>query len=132
LAQLSPLTAEARLSRMVEYLSTIITKILRLPATANVDPGQGFFELGMDSLTSVELKQTLERQFGLQLPATIAFEFATPDALASHLLTLLLDDAPVSSVGDAPAEITETNDDLDGLSEDELLALLASELDDGT
>lgn len=131
LAQLVSLSAEERLARMVEYLGAIISKILRLPATASVDPGQGFFELGMDSLTSVELKQTLERQFGLQLPATIAFEFATPDALASHLLTLLLDDAPVTSVTDIPAETTDANDDLDGLSEDELLALLASELDDG-
>ncbi len=131
LAQLAPLSAEMRLMRMVEYLGAIIGKILRLPAAANIDPGQGFFELGMDSLTSVELKQTLERQFGLQLPATIAFEFATPDALASHLLTLLLDDAPVSSTISTPAETTSADDDLDGLSDDELLALLASELNNG-
>jgi acyl carrier protein len=130
LAQLTPLSADERFARMVEYLGAVISKILRLPATASIDPGQGFFDLGMDSLTSVELKQTLERQFGLQLPATIAFEFATPDALAGHLLSLLLDDAPVSSVVNAPDESMDTSD-LDKLSEDELLALLASELGDG-
>jgi acyl transferase domain-containing protein/acyl carrier protein len=131
LADLAPLSADERLTRMVEYLGAIISKILRLPSTTNVDPGQGFFDLGMDSLTSVELKQTLERQFGLQLPATIAFEFATPDALAIHLISLLLGDAPVISTISAPAETTSADDDLDGLSDDELLALLASELDDG-
>jgi hypothetical protein len=43
----------------------------------------------MDSLTSVELKNRLSADLGINLPATLAFDHPNINALAEHLLSRL-------------------------------------------
>lgn len=47
--------------------------------------GQSLFEMGMDSLMAVELKNRLERNLGHALPATVIFNYPTIEALARYL-----------------------------------------------
>ena len=51
------------------------------------DPGVGFFDLGMDSLMAVELRNRLNRGLGGShvLSSTVVFDYASPQALARHL-----------------------------------------------
>ena len=44
-----------------------------------------FAEFGVDSLTAVELSQELEDEFGVPLPAVVAWNYPTPAALARYL-----------------------------------------------
>lgn len=55
-----------------------------------------FFELGLDSASSVALVAVLERETGLQIEPAVIYEFPTPSALADHLLSRLFA-APVAT-----------------------------------
>lgn len=88
----------------------------------------GFFEVGMDSITSVELKTRVDAVLGVRLPATATFEHPTIAALAEYLLTEVLPPETPRTTEPAPPE-DEPAEEFDDLSEDELLRLLGEELE---
>ncbi|MFD7735777.1 type I polyketide synthase, partial [Kitasatospora phosalacinea] len=49
------------------------------------DPRQPFRDHGVDSLTAIELRNRLNAATGLQLPATLVFDFPAPEQLVNHL-----------------------------------------------
>ena len=113
-------------------------RILGLSSIDLVDAHTPLSEMGMDSLMAVELKNALDAVVSKNLPATIAFEYPTIDAIASYLLKDILssvidvsDDAtPASTEEGVEAEDDITLPDLDDLSEEQLEALLMEKLDD--
>ncbi|MFD5384811.1 type I polyketide synthase [Streptomyces sp. NPDC127074] len=75
----------------------------------SIGPLQSFQEVGFDSLGAVNLRNSLHVATGLRLPATLVFDYPTPDAVVGFLRSELL---------------TETSDDLEG-REDDLRRVLA-------
>ncbi|MCQ8195467.1 type I polyketide synthase [Streptomyces rugosispiralis] len=57
-----------------------------------VDARRAFSEIGVDSLIAVELRNRLSGATGLRLPATVVFDYATPEAMAAHLRSVVAGD----------------------------------------
>ncbi|MGW5448346.1 beta-ketoacyl synthase N-terminal-like domain-containing protein, partial [Streptomyces asiaticus] len=85
-----------------------LADLLGLADKQAVEPERAFTDLGLTSVTVVELRNRLSEATGLRLPATSAFDHPTPLALGSLLRRELLggtgvptvpDSAPVSAVG---------------------------------
>jgi acyl-CoA synthetase (AMP-forming)/AMP-acid ligase II/acyl carrier protein len=100
-----------------------------------------FAEFGVDSLTAVELSQELEDEFGVPLPAVVAWNYPTPAALARYLAEQTTgageSSTPPPSVmasNGAPlppapneAELAALLAEIENLSDDEAAKLLADE-----
>jgi acyl carrier protein len=63
-------------------------RLLELDAT-EVDPEDGFFQQGMDSMTATSLRRALEADLGVDLPATMLFDQPNVQALTLCLADLL-------------------------------------------
>ena len=94
---------ERRAGVLAEALSGQVGHILGLPGS-EIDRGLGFFDAGMDSLMAVELANRLRGLLDVPIPATVAFDHPTIDALTAWLLgALSLGDA--ASVPGAPVAV---------------------------
>ncbi len=89
-------------------------------------PNQGFMDLGVDSLMSIELRNNVQTAFGVSLPATLLFQYPTIHDLAGYLGrecigqdTLL--SAPVSIA--LPEQAIECSVDVDDEMAEELARL---------
>jgi acyl carrier protein len=97
-----------RRSLLLEHVMAATAKVLGLKGTANIDPMQGFFELGMDSLTSVELRNHLRGSLRCDLPMTATFDYPTPNELADFLLRKI---APAGAIHEILAVAVEQPDE---------------------
>jgi acyl transferase domain-containing protein len=99
--QLAGLTAGQQVARLTELIRAHIAAVLRYPSIDDVPPDQRFPELGLDSLTSVELRHRLVAATGGRLSAAAAVEHPSPVELARHLQAVL---AGGTDTGPAPAD----------------------------
>ncbi len=85
LAVLAATPAAGREALLVSFLQQEVQAVLRLPATPASEVG--FFDLGMDSLMAVELRNRLNRTFSeiYTAPNTLVFDYPTIADLADHL-----------------------------------------------
>ncbi|MFB4309385.1 beta-ketoacyl synthase N-terminal-like domain-containing protein [Actinomadura sp. GTD37] len=122
---LAGLPAEERRERVLDLVLAEVRTVLGLTDPDEPDPGAGFFDLGLGSITALELRIRLERRFGLRLPPTLAFEHPTAAALAAHLEAEAFG-PPDPDPASAPASASA--DDADADADAALLAALHAEI----
>jgi acyl carrier protein len=136
LAAVLPGEREALIRRHVREQAA---RILGYASAQALDTGQALSDLGLDSIMAVNLTELLEGMIGRRLPATLLFNYPSVDALAGYLA------AELAAQTAAEGELADTADDqaddeseqidlealgdilaeIEGLSEDEIDALLA-------
>ncbi|MGW0895148.1 SDR family NAD(P)-dependent oxidoreductase, partial [Saccharopolyspora sp. NPDC002578] len=82
LADLPPVE---RHRRVLDLIRAETATVLNHTTTDGIGAERAFRELGLDSLTGVELRNRLATGAGLRLPATLVFDHPTPAALADFL-----------------------------------------------
>jgi acyl transferase domain-containing protein/NADPH:quinone reductase-like Zn-dependent oxidoreductase/acyl carrier protein len=87
-AELAELAPAERPKAMVDYLAVQIRVILGL-SSASVEADVPLTNLGFDSLTALQLRNQLEADLALKIPATAVWTHPTPAALGEHLLEQL-------------------------------------------
>ncbi|WP_436975825.1 type I polyketide synthase [Nonomuraea angiospora] len=84
-----------------ELVSGQVAAVLGFADGSAIEPGRQFQDLGFDSLTAVELRNQLNAATGLQLPATLIFDYPTPHDLTRFVLEQLFPAAAARTAGPA-------------------------------
>ncbi|WP_425435737.1 type I polyketide synthase [Lentzea kentuckyensis] len=102
--RLAGLAPDERDRVLLDLVSSHAATVLGLDSPRLVDPQRGFLELGVTSLTAVELGNLLAADAGVRLSSTLVFDHPTPAALARHLRAEL-DAEETPAVGTLLAEL---------------------------
>ncbi len=83
----------------------VLAEMAAVLGSNQLDATLGFFEQGINSLTSIELVSRIQRAIGSshRLPATLLFERGTPDALVDYLARDAFDEKTSQQIASAPA-----------------------------
>jgi aryl carrier-like protein len=73
-----------RLQLLVDHLQRVAAELLGL-SPDDIDVDRPFNELGLDSVTAVDLAERAGRDVGVALQGTVLFDHPTIEALARHL-----------------------------------------------
>ncbi|NES40468.1 type I polyketide synthase [Moorena sp. SIO2C4] len=125
LLKLEATAPSKRRSLLLAHVRRQLALVLGINHPESISLETGFFDLGMDSLTSVEFRNKLQTSFDCSLPSTIAFEYANIESLTDYLENKVI----LSSNSTAASE-AETLDDMvdEGSLESELSESLAAEI----
>ncbi|WP_455566236.1 SDR family NAD(P)-dependent oxidoreductase [Nocardia tengchongensis] len=105
--RLTGLTDAERKALVLDTVRGQVAAVLGHDSGAAIDAGRSFRDLGFDSLTAVETRNRLNTVTGLRLPATLVFDYPTPDGVATHILTQLGDNAVSDSLSRLEKEVME-------------------------
>ena len=133
-AWLKDAPAGERRAGLFNYVRSRVAATLGMKSAEQLGPRERLFDLGLNSLMAVELKNRLEAGIGISLQSTLVFDYPTVEALVNHLAGEAL--SPLfSQPAEEPEEVVPGKDDevdsllseLEEMSEQELKARLTGE-----
>ncbi len=90
LSELKELPVDERRSYLIKYFQAEIASILGINDISLIDVNVGFFQLGLDSLMAVELKNRVEKKLNATIPSTAIFDYPTITDVTNFLIDELL------------------------------------------
>ncbi|MFJ8396952.1 SDR family NAD(P)-dependent oxidoreductase [Streptomyces sp. NPDC094144] len=92
--RLTGLTGEEQQQLLLDFVREQVGTVLAHPAPRTIDVQRGLLDLGLDSLTAVELRNKLNAATALRLPSTLVFDHPTIWAIAAYLRGELAGETP--------------------------------------
>ncbi|MFI1918306.1 SDR family NAD(P)-dependent oxidoreductase [Nocardia sp. NPDC020380] len=84
-ARLAATPADDRLDVLVDLVRGRVAAVLGHRNANAIAAQKAFSDLGFDSITAIEFRNALGSATGLRLPATLVFDYPSPQALAEYL-----------------------------------------------
>ena len=89
LRKLEAAPESGQLSILQQFVSQQARQVLGLDAAFKLEPGQNLFEVGMDSLMAVELRNHFHSILDRTIPANLVFDHPTVGALTAYLASMV-------------------------------------------
>ncbi|MBE9169055.1 SDR family NAD(P)-dependent oxidoreductase [Pleurocapsales cyanobacterium LEGE 06147] len=128
LQQLEAVPVNERPTLLMVHVRTQLAKVLGLSDPEQIEPRQRLFDLGLDSLMAVELKNWFQSSLGCSLSSTLLFDYPTLEALVDYLSREVLLIEP-SELSEAELPQDEELDaflaEIDGVSDSDIKKQLA-------
>ncbi|MCP4113508.1 MAG: hypothetical protein GY749_49605, partial [Desulfobacteraceae bacterium] len=81
-----PLTKAGQYEIIVSYIQNTTGRILGFAASQPPPADQGFFDMGLESVQALELGTEIDEKFGVELYATVLFDYPTIRELSQYVL----------------------------------------------
>lgn len=135
--QLKDTALEERKDLLTAFVKNQLMSVLGLELNSDLDTQQGLFDLGLDSLTSVEFRNRIQLSLNCTLASTLAFNYPSIEAVVNYLSQSVLDldipgvnkDEPENTSDSTVVEIDGLESEIDDMSDDDLQRLLEDELE---
>jgi len=82
--QLEDASSGRRRKILIDFVRGEIARVLGVDRSA-LDPKKGLMDMGLSSLMAVQLRNALAKSMGQRMPATLAFNYPTIEAMADYL-----------------------------------------------
>ncbi|PSB05399.1 hypothetical protein C7B62_25245, partial [Pleurocapsa sp. CCALA 161] len=130
--QLETTPVEKREELLMTHIRSETAIVLGSKVPQRIKLRQSLFELGIDSLMAVELKNRLESSLGIFLSSTLLFDYPTLEGLVNYLIEKIIpmEFSLTSAEETSPAESQSTfRKEAEQISESEAEARLLKELE---
>jgi len=96
-----------RRALLIRHVRDEVAHVMGVPPSQPIDVRRGLFEMGMDSLMALDLKNRLRSSIGLDVPPTVVFEFPNIEAIAGFLAEQL---EPAGAVEESAVNLASTGE----------------------
>ena len=118
-----------RSKQLLKLLEIAVNQVIGASETESIGLRKPLFDLGLDSLTAVELKNRIETNLQCALNTTLLFDYPTLEALCEYLKTIsphIFNPELAEGQLANSTVLKNNNEELDEMSEEDLELLLAS------
>jgi acyl carrier protein len=87
-----------RRAALADYLAETVASVLHLGGADEIERGKGFFALGLDSVTTLDLRNRIQAALRCRLEHSVLFRHSSVDSLAEYLASELAKHSSLEAV----------------------------------